>query len=686
MGKSFLSKKVSALLVKLALSIVAIGIIFVAGIYVVAYLMGPPNLTNEQNTIYYSDSGDVIGEEHGLENRYWVGLEKIPAELIDATLLTEDQRFFKHHGFDIKRIFGAIISDIKTFSLKEGASTLTQQYARNLFLSHEKTWNRKLKEAFYAIRLELFYSKEEILEGYLNTVYYGHGAYGIETASKYFFNKSADSLTLAEIAMLVGVPKGPTYYSPLNDEERATNRQQQILSAMFHENIISEEEYYLAKRENLEYTKTRLANQNNIGPYFQDTVLNEAANLLQIDMESIRSGGYQIHTTLHIDAQQALEESIATAIPDSSDIEVGSLAIDPTTGAIRAMVGGRDYEKSPFNRTIQARRMPGSTFKPFLYYAALQHGYTASTMLMSKPTAFELEDGNVYQPSNFNDYYAYEPITLAQAIALSDNVYAVRTNMYIGTNTLIDTAKQFGIHSDLPNVPSLALGTGAVTMKEMITGYGMLANGGKQINSYTIEKIVDREGNTIYERDHSNNKLVLDPKKAFILTQLLTGTFDQELNGYTAVTGSSISDHLTRTYAGKTGSTNPDSWMIGYSPNLVAGVWTGYDDNRSIDNPQERAYSKKVWAGFMEEVHKEMPEEHFDAPAGLVAVPVDPETGLRATPYCDASTVMFFEKGTEPENHCLEHFHEGDDGLGEEEVEESDDKGVFEKWFEVFFD
>src|SRR5690606_5175847 len=240
MEKNFLRKKINRILLKTVFGFTLTAVSAVLLIYLVALILGPPNLMNEQNTIYYSIDNEVIGEEQGVENRYWVDLEKMSPYVIDATLMIEDQRFFQHNGFDIKRILGAILKDIKTMSLKEGASTLTQQYARNLYLSHEKTWARKLKEAFYAIRLEMYYSKEEILEGYLNTVYYGHGAYGIEAASIHFFNKSASELTIAEAAMLAGIPKGPTYYSPLNDLERATNRQKQILSVMNEEHFISE--------------------------------------------------------------------------------------------------------------------------------------------------------------------------------------------------------------------------------------------------------------------------------------------------------------------------------------------------------------------------------------------------------------------------------------------------------------
>ncbi|MFS0673198.1 transglycosylase domain-containing protein [Ornithinibacillus sp. 179-J 7C1 HS] len=681
MEKTILSKKIKRLLLKMVFGMTLFCISGLLLIYLFALLLGPPNLLNDQKTTYYSVSGEVIGEEHGVENRHWVGLEKMSPNIVEATLMIEDQRFYKHNGFDIKRIIGAILKDIKTMSLKEGASTLTQQYARNLFLSHEKTWTRKLKEAFYAIRLEMFYSKEEILAGYLNTVYYGHGAYGIEAASNHFFNKSADELTIAEAAMLAGIPKGPTYYSPQNDLERARNRQQHILTIMHEKDVITDEEYFLASREHLTYADPKDREQLSVGPYFQDTVLSEAMNRLELDQESIRSGGYEIYTTLDSKLQKELEESVSKTIADSSDMEVGAVAIDPKNGAIRALVGGRDYAKSPFNRAIQAKRMPGSAFKPFLYYAALQNGYTATTMLMSKPTTFEIGNGKVYQPSNFNGYYADEPITLAQAIALSDNIYAVKTNMYLGTDTLVNTARKFGIKSKLPSVPSLALGTATVTVEEMVSGYGMLANGGYSIDGYTIEKIVDREGRTVYERDH-DRELALDPQKAFILTQLMTGMFDESLNGYMSVTGASIADDLSRTYAGKTGSTDSDSWMIGYSPSLVTGIWTGYDDNRTITSIPERSYAKEIWSAFMEEAHEGKSEEHFEAPEGLVAVPVDPSTGLRATPQCPTSTVMFFEEGTEPDFHCSDHFYGDEEEHGHEEVEE---KGLFQRWFEVFF-
>jgi len=644
-------------------------------IYVISFALGPPSLVNDQNTIYYSQNGNMIGEEQGMQYRRWIDLEDIAEDAVQATILIEDQHFFDHSGFDFKRIFSALLTDIRTWSLQEGASTISQQYARNLYLTQEKTWMRKLKEAFYAIRLEMFYSKKEILEGYLNTIYYGHGAYGIESASNYFFNKTAAELTLAEAAMLAGIPRGPSYYSPLANRQRAENRQQRILNLMNEDGIINEQHLFLASRENLVFHENDENDKSMAGGYFQDEALKEAAAILELEVDEVRAGGYEIHTTLHEDFQKKLEDQVSGTIQTESDIEVGALAIDPQSGGISAMLGGRDHAESPFNRTFAAKRMPGSSFKPFLYYAALENGYTANTMLMSQPTAFQLEDEEVYKPSNFNGYYANDSITLAQAIALSDNVYAVKTNMYIGADNLVETAREFGFTSELPAVPSLALGTAAVSVKEMVTGYGMLANGGREMEAYMIEQIIDRNGKTVFEREENEGELVLDPQKSFILTHLLSGMFDSELDGYMAVTGSTISSHLTRDYAGKSGTTASDSWMMGYSPSIVTGIWIGYDDNRPMELTQENEYAKTIWANFMESAHEGKPQEKFPAPPGLVAVPVDPQTGQRATPYCSQSRVMYFEKGTEPLAYCSAHFHE---------QEQIDDKSMVERIFDMF--
>lgn len=668
--------KITGILVGICLS-------FVIFVYIASYLLGPPPISMNQQTTLYTKSGEPFAKvgEHQTED--WISLEHIADEAIQATLAVEDRNFYNHHGFDVKRILGAIVENIKTLSLKEGASTLTQQYARNLYLSHEKTWGRKIKEAFYTIRLEMFYSKSELLEGYLNTIYYGHGAYGIEAASKQFFQKSASELSLAESAMLAGIPKGPTYYSPLNDPTKAEQRQQHILKIMENQAMISSRAYEEAKNEALQYhNEAKRNNKEQIGPYFQHAAIKEAAAVLELDAEEVRGGGYQIYTTMQEKAQTDLEEQFQQTMSKQSDIQGSGLVMNPKTGGIIAIVGGRSYVDSPFNRATQAKRMPGSTFKPFLYYAALERGYNASTMLMSQPTTFKLENGNVYKPSNFNGYYANKPISLAQALALSDNIYAVKTNMFIGPETLVNTAKQFGFTSDLSAVPSLALGSEVVSMKEMVRGYSMLANGGKNVDGHTVSKIVNRYGDTVYTKSNDSNEQVLDPKKTFILSQLMTGMFDRELNGYMQVTGSTIIDQLDRKYAGKSGSTDSDSWMIGFSPSVVAGIWVGYDDNRTIEVVEEMAYAKDIWANFMTSIHQNKLIKSLPIPSGIVGIPVDPATGKRATPYCSASKVMFFEKGSEPTTYCNAHLPE-DDKTDKAPLEKQE-KSFIERLFDLF--
>ncbi|MUV37432.1 Peptidoglycan glycosyltransferase [Lentibacillus sp. JNUCC-1] len=668
------------------LGLAGLGIISIATIYLIAFILGPPDISTQEKTRYYDRTGDVIGEEHGLREQFHTALEDIPPSVINAVIASEDQRFYKHGGFNLKRIIGAAIADLKTQSLKEGASTITQQYARNLYLSHEKTWQRKLYEAFYTIRLEMHYDKDTILEGYLNTIYFGHGAYGIEAASRHFFDHPAEDLTLAEAAMLAGIPKGPSYYSPFNNYANAKKRQEHILNQMHEEDFVSKQAMFLAQRAHLDFRDPEQASEERFAPHFLDTVLKEAAHILEMDPEIIRSSGYKIHTTLDSALQQSLIDTAQNTIATKSDIETSAIAMAPESGSIRALIGGRSYDDSQFNRAIQAKRMPGSAFKPILYYAALEHGYNAKTRLVSKPTAFKIDDGEVYTPSNFNDYYAYEPITLAEALAVSDNIFAVKTNLFIGTDKLIQAARKFGIDRELPEVPSLALGTAAVTMADMTTAYSMIANGGHEVKAHTISSIESKDGKTVYERTPTvpDAEPVLDPKKTFILSKLMTGMFDTSLNVHMTVTGAPIAGQLSREYAGKTGSTEADRWMIGFSSDLVTGVWNGYDDNRTLKKAKESMYAKQIWADFMEKAHAGQSKKTFQAPPGVVGVKIDPESGLLATPYCDTRTTLYFEQGTEPKHYCNVHMP-GDPQKAPKEKDKNNEKGIFEKWFDVFF-
>lgn len=643
------------LLSKLFIYITILSFLSLGSVLFICYLLGPPDISTDYVTVFYDNNGDVI--ENTSNKKEQLDLSNISPHLIDATIIAEDKHFYEHHGFDYRGIARAIIKNIQSSRLKEGASTITQQYARNLYLSHEKTWIRKLKEAFYTIRLEMFYSKDEILTGYLNTIYYGHGAYGIEAASKVFFNKRAKDLSIAEAAMIAGVPKGPTYYSPFNDEKNAFNRQQLILTLLLNENIISEADYHMAKQEKLEFNEPNQT-ADSFANYYVDVVLKEVQSILKTGEESILSSGYQIYTTLDVPLQQNVEHTIEKYIDENSELEIGVITMNPKSGAIISLIGGRNYNESSFNRATDAKRMVGSAFKPFLYYTALENGYTATTMLRSEPTSFVIGDGEVYEPNNYNGYYAYKPITLAQAIALSDNIYAVKTNLYLNPKTVIETTKKFGISSELPDVPSLALGSASISLLEMVNAYGMIANGGKETKGYTVEKIVNRQGKVVYKKNSNESKQILDRSKTFILTHLMTGMFDRRLNGYMEVTGSSIIDKLSRSYAGKSGTTDTDSWMIGFSPVVVTGVWTGYDHNKPIHKMNDKIIAKKVWAETIESAHHSSEVLPFRAPNDVVRKVIDPNTGMLATTDCEVTRATYFEKGTEPTTYCTAHLPE----------------------------
>lgn len=635
----------------------ALMLIVFLGILGYAKILGAPPLAVPQSTLFFANDETLIGESNSGQKRYWVPLEDISPELINATVSVEDKNFYDHNGFDFKRIAGAVVADIKAFAKVQGASTITQQYARNLFLEHDKTWKRKVLEAFYTIRIEMNYSKKEILEGYLNTIYYGSGAYGVQAASQFYFGKNASELTLAEASMLAGIPKGPGYYSPLESMENAKRRQSIILNTMVENGYIKKDLAAKAKAEPITITGEHPHDKVEAAPYFQDAVKNALKNQLHLDERTISLGGLKVYTTLDRKQQEIAEEKVQKYVASGSEIQIGFVAMDPKTGYVKAMIGGRDYEKSPFNRAVQAVRQPGSTIKPLLYYAALGQGFTPSSTMRSELTTFQFDDGRgAYTPHNFNNKYADGEITLAQALAVSDNIYAVKTHLFMGEDTLINTVKKFGISTDMANVPSLALGTSGVRVIEMANAYSLFANGGKKVNPVLITKVEDYNGDVIFEHKNEDKK-VLDPAKAYVMTQMMTGMFDPKLNGYAKVTGNSLVDEITRPYAGKSGSTETDSWMVGFTPQLVTAVWAGHDVGKPITLTAEKSYAKNIWAQFMEEALKGKPVIGFKPPKeGVIGVYVNPENGKRATKDCPVRRFTYFVKGTEPTEYCTEHL------------------------------
>ena len=397
------------------------------------------------NSIFMYDKDNKSFYEGNNGTKKWIKLKDISKYLINATIYSEDKNFYNHPGFDVPRIVKSSFVNLKSKELKEGASTITQQYARNLFLTFDKTWERKFKEGWYAFKLESQYSKDEILEGYLNTINYGNGILGIENASLYYFNKSAKDLNLAESTMLAGIPKSPNNYSPLNDEKSAKERQKQILQALVNNKVISKDTMnetlnvklsFYGKKENLNLSTIM---------YYQDAVIRELQSLKIVSDDTIRQEGLKIYTALDVGAQTVLEESIKNNLEKKEEMQASSIMMDPNNGEIIALAGGKDYSKSQFNRAVQSKRQVGSTMKPLLYYAALENGLTASTTFLSKPTTFSLDGGLTYSPSNYGNIYPNDNITMALAIVYSDNIYSVKTPLFLGENTLIDYSRKKGI-------------------------------------------------------------------------------------------------------------------------------------------------------------------------------------------------------------------------------------------------
>jgi len=652
---------------KIFRAIVFIGMIVAALFFLVyfsiigyAKVLGPPPLAVPQSTLYMANDGTVIGESHTGQKRYWVPLKDISPDIVKATVSIEDRNFYAHRGFDYKRIAGAVLADIKAMAKVQGASTITQQYARNLYLSHDKTWKRKLTEAFYTLRLEMNYTKNEILEGYLNTIYYGNGAYGVQAASQYYFGKDAKNLTLAEASMLAGIPKGPSIYSPLANEEKAESRQKTILKSMEMKGYIDSTEMEKAAAEKLTLVGKHPTGAIGHAQYFQDAVQKELKYSLNLDERTITLGGLKVYTTLDLKQQELAEEMVAKHISEDSTIQTGFVAMDPRNGHVKAMIGGRNYEDSPFNRATQAVRQPGSTIKPLLYYAALEQGFTPSTMMKSELTTFRLDDGySEYTPHNFNNKYADDEITMAQALALSDNVYAVKTHLFLGQDILVDTAKRFGISTKMAQVPSLALGTSGVRVIEMASAYSMFANGGRYVEPVLIERVESHDGKVIYEHEEQGDQ-ILQPELTSVMNHMMTGMFDPKLNGYASVTGSTMTDEISRPYAGKSGSTDTDSWMIGYTPQLVSAVWTGYDQGKSIEQSTEKAFSKNVWVNFMEQALADEPKANFKKAKGTVGVYINPENGKIASDNCPVKRLTYFKEGTEPQEYCTDHLDHGE--------------------------
>lgn len=603
-------------------------------------------IKSANNITLYDSNNEVFFQGNGTNE--WVALENISQHLIDATISTEDKKFYKHFGFDIPRIIKSLWVNITSGETKQGASTITQQYTKNLFLDFDKTWERKWKEMWLTLNVETHYTKDEILEGYLNTINYGHGMYGIENASDYYFNKKAKDLTLAEASMLAGIPKSPANYSPLVNINVAKQRQKSILSGMVKNEYITQEEMDKALTEELTYIGKKQSSSLTTVMYYQNAILAELETINSIPKSFLDTGGLKIYTNYNIEAQTALENSIKEELKDNDEIQASGIMMNPNNGQIIALVGGRNYNTSEFNRAISSKRQIGSTMKPLLYYAALENGFTSSTAFTSEQTTFTFSGNKTYSPRNANEIYGHIPISMATAISYSDNIYAVKTHMFLGEDTLVNFAKRVGITSELEAVPSLPLGTNEVSITELTAAYASFANEGYKVTPHLINKVEDSNGNVLYEFKEEK-ELILNPSLTFILNELLTTTYDKTFIDYNYPTILTIAPKLSGKYAVKSGTTASDSWTIGYNPDIITTIWSGYDNNSEIQ-ASEYSYTKNIWADTMETYLKDKEKNWYDIPANVVGVMVDPISGQPATSKTKNKKILYYLKGTEPNN------------------------------------
>ena len=621
-------------------------IVLIASVFIYVKSSPKPIINSANNITLYDKDNNVFFK--GNQSSEWVNLNDISDNVIKATISAEDKNFYKHFGFDIIRIIKAAITNVVNGSTKQGASTITQQYAKNLFLDFNKTWKRKWEEALYTVKIEANYSKKQILEGYLNTINYGHGKLGIENASKYYFGKSSKELSLAEATILTAIPKAPSVYSPLTNFEACKKRQLLILDLMVKNNMISEEEKNTAYNTEVKLIgKEENETISNIY-YYQDAIMNELKKIEVIPKNYSSLNGLKIYTSFDYNAQKILEDNIKNAFSDNSTLETSSVIMNPNNGEILALVGGRDYNKSSYNRAISSKRQVGSTMKPYLYYAALENGFTASSAFTSEKTTFTVDNDKEYSPINYNEKYGNKPISMATAIAYSDNIYAVKTHMFLGFDALINIAKRVGIPENLQSVASLPLGTNEINILHMAAGYSAFANLGYKVEPHCILKVVDGNGNTLY-KTKEDRELVLNPSLVYILNNILTATYDPLYVDYNYPTAISLAGKLRHKYSLKSGTTSSDNWNIGYNSKYLCAVWVGHDDNEKLTT-KDYKYAQNIWYKTMEKLEENSPEDAdwYKKPNNVVGVLVEPISGKPSQDVNKNTKLIYFLKGTEP--------------------------------------
>jgi penicillin-binding protein 1B len=618
------------------------------------------------------------------EERNLIRLNDLPPYLVDTILSIEDIRFYQHFGLDMKGIARAIWVDLKNRAIVQGASTVTQQLVKNFYLTQERTLVRKFNEVFMALLLELRYPKKEILEAYLNEIYWGQngtmGVFGVGEAARFYFGKRPQQLTLGESATLASMIKSPNAFSPFNDPERARARKALVLGRLLSLGKIGAPEYQSALAEPIPTRRT--AERKRAAPYFVDFVRQQLTE--HYSPEVLNSEGLRVFTTLDTQLQLVAEQSLARGLdrlehtyPELEredpikNLQGCLIAMQPQTGQIKAMVGGRDYRTSQFNRATQAMRQPGSLFKPFVYAAALVHGvtpegaaYTPVTLIEDSPVILSANK-KVWIPLNYDKSYN-GPVTMRTALERSLNVATVRLAQQVGTGQVIEMARALGIRTPLQDVPSIALGTSEVVPLEIASAYGAIANGGMQTEPLAVREVVNADGRVL-ERRMLEMTQVITPQQAFLLTYLLEGVMDRGTAAKVRAMG------FTRPAAGKTGTTSHynDAWFSGFTPELLSLVWIGFDQPQPLlpgskdpkepmDFPEEEEGARltgavaalPIWTEFMTEATAGRPETPFTPPPGIVFEKIDPATGLVADRHCPGGIQEAFIEGTQPTQSC----------------------------------
>jgi len=602
----------------------------------------------------YSANNRMIAEFF-TENRTPVALSDIPDTMIKALIATEDSRFYSHHGLDFRGIARALYRNIRAKKVLEGGSSLTQQLAKILFLTPERSYTRKLKEMVLALRIEQRYTKEEILGFYLNQIYFGSGAYGIEAAARIYFNKPARELTMAECALLAGLPRSPKYYSPFKSPDAARSRRASVLNRMVAAKVITPAQAEEAKQSPLPAQPA--LKPAGFAPYFVEYVRQKVEE--RFGSSILYSGGLNIYTTLNDELQGYAEQAVRTGLGQiearhaarkktpGPPLQAAFLALDPANGHILAMVGGRDFGQSQFNRATQALRQPGSAFKPLIYAVALDRGISAADLLDDTPYTMKIDRKRSWSPENFSRTFQGR-VTVRKALAQSLNVPTIRLLEKVGVPEAILYAKKFGIRSPLNPYLSLALGSSDVTLFDLTSAYSVYANHGTHLGPVSVLLVTDSSGRVMYSSDAAPEQVV-KPETAFLMTNLLRGAIEHG-TGWKA-------RELGRPAAGKTGTTNDyrDAWFIGYTPTLVAGVWVGYDDHRTIGAKETGARAAlPLWLDFMKNAVAGRDTEDFSVPDGIVFREIDPATGMLSTEACKHTIREAFLAGTEPQTYCDE--------------------------------